>query len=255
MFLILQKNDGKPNVPTPSGTLTVVPPHNDNNFILNSPSRALWIGNISDLISEEDLTNEFGKFGPIDSIRLLRYKTCAFVNFMRVEDAQAALQSLQGKQLGDMPIKINFGKPQPPPQRSKENLESPPQTLEMSSSVPMPQQTAFSEGNSFTGFPFGVGPTNTFQPQIPYLPSLDLYNFFGSNDKCDVCSVNLKETAFFPCNHSCCQSCLLRLRSSAVMSADKGTRCPVCKLTITRYVPLEYSNFSFLPPDPQVGFF
>lgn len=79
-------------------------------FILNQPSRALWIGNVSNNVVEEDLVREFEQFGKIESVRLLRSKTCAFVNYLRLEDAQRALEALQGKVMGDMAIKINFGK-------------------------------------------------------------------------------------------------------------------------------------------------
>jgi RNA recognition motif-containing protein len=70
----------------------------------------LWIGNISNEVTEEELLAEFERFGKIESIRVLRNKTCAFVNFTTVEEASAALQDLQGKKLGNMAIKINFGK-------------------------------------------------------------------------------------------------------------------------------------------------
>jgi len=86
----------------------------ENTFTLNNPSRALWIGNIGETVTEFDLQTEFSKFGEIESIRLLRHKTCAFVNFNTAEEASLALQQLQGKLIGSKPIKINFGKPQSP---------------------------------------------------------------------------------------------------------------------------------------------
>lgn len=82
------------------------------NIVLNNPSRALWIGNVSEEVTEDDLKKEFEIHGTIESIRLLRNKTCAFVNFSKVEEASTALHSLQGKKLGSMAIRINFGKPQ-----------------------------------------------------------------------------------------------------------------------------------------------
>jgi len=88
---------------------------NEGNFVLNQPSTALWIGNVSEQVTEEELRAEFEQYGKIESIRLIRNKTCAFVNFNSIEEASAALHALQGKKLGNMAIKINFGKPPPKP--------------------------------------------------------------------------------------------------------------------------------------------
>jgi RNA recognition motif-containing protein len=82
----------------------------DVNFPLNQASRALWIGNVSDDVDEEYLLREFEAFGEIESVRLLREKTCAFVNFVHMNDAVNALHALQGKKFGSMTIRINFGK-------------------------------------------------------------------------------------------------------------------------------------------------
>ena len=81
-----------------------------SNVLLNTPSRALWIGNVSNEITEDDLYQEFVQFGDIESIRMLRAKTCAFVNFFTEESALKALHTMQGKVLANMPIKLNFGK-------------------------------------------------------------------------------------------------------------------------------------------------
>jgi len=78
--------------------------------ILNSPSRALWIGNVSEEITKEQLQKEFAQFGEIESIRILGNKRCAFVNYKEKEHAENALKTLQGKKLGLLEIKINFGK-------------------------------------------------------------------------------------------------------------------------------------------------
>jgi len=91
----------------------------ESNFVLNNPSPALWIGNVSEQVTEDELRAEFEQFGKIDSIRLIRPKTCAFVNFSNVEEASNALQTLQGKKLGNMAIKINFGKPFVPPTKGQ----------------------------------------------------------------------------------------------------------------------------------------
>lgn len=236
-----RKTEGKPVVTTPPGASTVVPPHNENNFILNNPSRALWIGNISNLISEEDLIKTFSRYGEIESVRLLRYKTCAFVNFYEVEHAQKALQELQGKQLGDMPIKINFGKPQPPASRPKENVESSP----VPKNPPLqPQKTT----NYFSQDYGNYTTPNTFQQPLstPYLPSLNSFQpSYSTLQLCDACRYNSKQNTFSPCGHGCCNQCLSQLRSLTVMSPEKGIKCPRCNQPVINHIPVQMSAFPF----------
>lgn len=59
---------------------------------------------------EKDLKKECERFGEIESIRILRKKNCAFVNFITVKQATAALNALHSKKLGDTVIKVNYGK-------------------------------------------------------------------------------------------------------------------------------------------------
>lgn len=87
----------------PNGTL--------DNAVTNPPSNSLWIGNISEDLTEEELLREFEKFGMIESIRLLH--NCAFINYFSVEHASCALHFLQGKHIGQLNLRINFGKTRP----------------------------------------------------------------------------------------------------------------------------------------------
>lgn len=74
------------------------------------PSRALYIGNLSELTTEKELRKECEKFGEIESIFIKRNKNCAFVNFVNVKNATSALAALQNKRLGDTSIRVNYGK-------------------------------------------------------------------------------------------------------------------------------------------------
>jgi RNA recognition motif-containing protein len=47
----------------------------------------LWIGNIAKDIDEPHIRQEFEKFGPLESVRLLKKNRCGFVNFQNVQDA------------------------------------------------------------------------------------------------------------------------------------------------------------------------
>ncbi|TPX53560.1 hypothetical protein PhCBS80983_g06262 [Powellomyces hirtus] len=74
------------------------------------PTRSLWIGNIDPTLSPSDLLTLFSPFGPIESLRILPDKECAFVNYIRVEDAIRARDDMQGGRVGNCIVRIGFGK-------------------------------------------------------------------------------------------------------------------------------------------------
>ncbi|XP_021853304.2 uncharacterized protein [Spinacia oleracea] len=76
----------------------------------NPPSRHLWVGNLSNHIDQSTLTDEFIRFGDLENIAYHPGRSYAFVNFIREDDAIAALNSLQGFSLGGMPLRIEFAK-------------------------------------------------------------------------------------------------------------------------------------------------
>jgi len=82
-------------------------PRNAGQFI---PCKNLWIGNLSEECSEDDLRREFGAFGNIEHIKLLSMKNCAFVNYSAVDEALRARNALQGHMIYGRPIRINFGR-------------------------------------------------------------------------------------------------------------------------------------------------
>lgn len=55
----------------------------------------------------------FISFGPIESVRLLLEKECAFVNFFHVEDAVRAKEEVLGRfggRIGNCIVRIGFGR-------------------------------------------------------------------------------------------------------------------------------------------------
>ncbi|XP_026572986.1 tetratricopeptide repeat protein 31 [Pseudonaja textilis] len=56
---------------------------------------AVWVGNLAPRITQHVLLRYFQPFGPIDSIRCLPHKSCAFVNYSHKEAAEAAYVALQ----------------------------------------------------------------------------------------------------------------------------------------------------------------
>ncbi len=75
-------------------------------------SRSLWIGSIPNSTTMSSLDAIFGRYGPIESTRVLTHKNCGFVNFESVEHAVRARQLLNGKEIfpGAGPVRIGFAK-------------------------------------------------------------------------------------------------------------------------------------------------
>ncbi|KAG0173876.1 hypothetical protein DFQ29_007690 [Apophysomyces sp. BC1021] len=76
-------------------------------------TRSLWIGNIDASVTVEIMTQMFSAFGPIESVRLLLEKECAFVNFFHTEDAVRAKEEVLGRlggKVGNCIVRIGYGK-------------------------------------------------------------------------------------------------------------------------------------------------
>lgn len=89
-----------------------------------SVSRSLWIGNIDASVTMDNLSSLFSLYGPIESVRLLLEKECAFINFYNMDDAVRAkddvLTNLGGR-IGTCIVRIGYGR--------AENLSSPITTI------------------------------------------------------------------------------------------------------------------------------
>ncbi|WVQ77742.1 hypothetical protein IAR50_007432 [Cryptococcus sp. DSM 104548] len=84
------------------------------------PSKTLWLGNLDVQVSKGMIYEEFERYGPIDSIRVLPEKTCAFVNFVSSTSAVNAHEDILQRQGGLMlslnktaPVLLGFGKDNP----------------------------------------------------------------------------------------------------------------------------------------------
>ncbi|ORY83913.1 hypothetical protein BCR37DRAFT_345996 [Protomyces lactucae-debilis] len=74
-------------------------------------SRNVYIGNIEDSLTEEQIKADFSEFGEIELVNSLREKQCAFVNFTNLASAIKAIEGIKqkdGYKLGK--YRINFGK-------------------------------------------------------------------------------------------------------------------------------------------------
>lgn len=76
-------------------------------------SRSLWVGNIDASVTMDNLSNVFSVYGPIESVRLLLEKECAFINYYNVDDAVRAkddvLTNLSGR-IGNCIVRIGYGR-------------------------------------------------------------------------------------------------------------------------------------------------
>jgi protein JSN1 len=87
-------------------------PDGDENG-LDTPTRALWLGNIPLSTTVSSLSVIFSPFGAIESCRVLTNKNCGFVNFETIDSAMSARQHLNGKEIfpGAGPVRIGYANP------------------------------------------------------------------------------------------------------------------------------------------------
>jgi len=232
-------------------------PSNQNSdngeFMLNRPSRALWIGNISPTVEDSNLLAAFSQFGEIESVRSLRAKTCAFVNFVKTEDAEAALQNLQGSVMGDLPIKINFGRLPVKKRGMGRPDEMPMDYYGGYMGAPYAPMPFMPNGEfPYQGYSYpmpGVG----YNPQYPpmgYPPMFDHYGapiYMPGPPPCDICKTNFREVLLVPCQHSSCKMCLSKTK------APQGDACPIDMELVTKIVELTYSTPPPLDPSQTQG--
>lgn len=78
--------------------------------VVRSPD--LYIGNLSEDISGEELQKQFGKFGDVREVRMVpprpgENKCFAFITMGSVESAQSAMNGLNGREIGDRKIVVS----------------------------------------------------------------------------------------------------------------------------------------------------
>jgi RNA recognition motif-containing protein len=74
------------------------------------PSRHLWVGNVSQEVSEAILKEKFSQFGEVDNVTVYSSRNYAFVNFINQEEAVEAKNLLHGVMLGGLAMRIEFAK-------------------------------------------------------------------------------------------------------------------------------------------------
>ncbi|CAG0881397.1 unnamed protein product [Darwinula stevensoni] len=131
-------------------------------YDLGDPSTTnLYLGNLHTKISEKELMELFGKYGPLASVKIMwprtdeekqRGKMCGFVAFMTRRDAERALKALNGKEVMGFEMKLGWGKGIPIPPHP---IYIPPVMLELT--MPPPP----------SGLPFNAQPAKQDLHKLP----------------------------------------------------------------------------------------
>ncbi|KAF4528799.1 hypothetical protein B566_EDAN017041 [Ephemera danica] len=135
----------------------------------------LYLGNLNPKITEQQLMEVFGKYGPLASIKIMwprsdeekaRGRNCGFVAFMNRKDGERALKSLNGKEVLQYEMKLGWGKAVPIPPHP---IYIPPSMMELT--MPPPP----------SGLPFNAQPDKRDLDKIP--PIGTPYPEAGDEDK------------------------------------------------------------------------
>lgn len=71
-------------------------------------STTLWVGHLSKLVQQEELSDTFGKYGDIISIDMIPPRGCAYIVMNRRQDAYKAMHSLKNYKMQNRAITISW---------------------------------------------------------------------------------------------------------------------------------------------------
>ncbi|XP_008178793.1 U2 snRNP-associated SURP motif-containing protein isoform X1 [Acyrthosiphon pisum] len=120
---VLQKTIEDPEIK--SNLIMVEPDEIKGSFDSGDPNTTnLYLGNLNPKITEAQLMEVFGKYGPLASIKIMwprsdeekaRGRNCGFVAYMSRKDGERALKNLNGKDVMSYEMKMGWGKSVPIP--------------------------------------------------------------------------------------------------------------------------------------------
>ena len=73
-------------------------------------SRNVYLGNLPEHVTEAELREDLGKFGPIDTVKLVREKSIGFVHFLSIGNAVKAVSQLPQDPKWQAPRRVYYGK-------------------------------------------------------------------------------------------------------------------------------------------------
>ena len=73
-------------------------------------SRNVYLGNLPETVTEAELRDDLGKFGPIDTVKMVREKAIGFVHFLSISNAIKAVSQLPQEPKWQAPRRVHYGK-------------------------------------------------------------------------------------------------------------------------------------------------
>ncbi len=73
-------------------------------------SRNVYLGNLDESVTEAELREDLGKFGPIDTVKIVREKAIGFVHFLSIGNAIKAVSQLPQEPKWQAPRRVYYGK-------------------------------------------------------------------------------------------------------------------------------------------------
>ncbi|ODQ47998.1 hypothetical protein PICMEDRAFT_32349, partial [Pichia membranifaciens NRRL Y-2026] len=109
------------NGPMPAASIGFYPHFNPNNRgNINSNmnqgfndlnNTTVFVGGLANGLNEDTLLALFEPFGPIANVKVPPGKGCGFVKFAKREDAENAIESMQGFVIGGSRVRLSWGRP------------------------------------------------------------------------------------------------------------------------------------------------
>lgn len=73
-------------------------------------SRNVYLGNLAEDVSDDEIREDLGKFGAIDTVKIVREKSIAFVHFLSIANAIKAVSQLPQEAKWQAPRRVYYGK-------------------------------------------------------------------------------------------------------------------------------------------------
>ncbi|CAF9933006.1 hypothetical protein IMSHALPRED_009035 [Imshaugia aleurites] len=73
-------------------------------------SRNVYLGNLPETVTEAEIRDDLGKFGPIDTVKIVREKAIGFVHFLSISNAIKAVSQLPQESKWQAPRRVYYGK-------------------------------------------------------------------------------------------------------------------------------------------------
>ena len=73
-------------------------------------SRNVYLGNLPEEVTEHEIREELGKFGPIDTVKMVREKAIAFIHFLSISNAVKTVAQLPQDPKWGPPRRVYYGK-------------------------------------------------------------------------------------------------------------------------------------------------